>query len=103
MRLTLSRDGRMPVGDALHLLTVGTSTLLALPAGVAVALFFNGVNGALAPALLVFVSAWAVITRGLVLAADRTIRPWLFDLEQRRHEIVPHHMFAAEEETPQDA
>jgi hypothetical protein len=103
MRLTLSRDGRMPVGDVLHLLTVGTSVLLALPAGLAVALFLNGINGALAPGLLVLVSAWAVITRGLVLAADRTVRPWLFDLEQRRHEIVPQHAFATEKETPQDA
>jgi hypothetical protein len=102
MRLTLSRDGRIPVGDPLHLLVVGVSVLLALPAGLAVALFLNGVNGALAPGLLILISAWAVITRGLVLGADRTIRPWLFDLEQRRHEIVPQHLFT-DEETPQDA
>jgi hypothetical protein len=101
MRLALSRDGRIPVGDVLHLMVVSISVALAIPFGLAVALFFGG--RALAPALLVFVSAWAVITRGLVLAADRTIRPWLFDLEQRRHEIVPQHVFATEKETPQDA
>lgn len=101
MRLTLSRDGRIPVGDSLRLIVVAASVLLAIPAGVAVTLFFSG-RGALAPGLLIFVSAWAVITRGLVLAADRTIRPWLFDLEQRRHEIVPQTLFT-EEETPQDA
>jgi len=100
MRLTLSRDGRIPVGDVLRLLVVGLSVVVAIPCGLAVALFFNG-HGALAPGLLIFVSAWAVITRGLVLAADRTIRPWLFDLEQRRHEIVPQHLYT--EETPQDA
>lgn len=100
MRLTLSRDGRMPVGDVLRLLVVGISVMLAIPLGFAVALFLGG--RAIAPGLLIFVSAWAVITRGLVLAADRTIRPWLFDREQRRHEIVPQHLFA-EEETPQDA
>jgi hypothetical protein len=101
MRLTLSRDGRIPVGDALRLMVVGFSVVAAIPLGFAVAWFLGG--RAVAPGLLVFVSAWAVITRGLVLAADRTIRPWLFDLEQRRHEIVPHHVFATEEETPQDA
>lgn len=102
MRLTLSRDGRMPVGDLLRILVVGVSTLVALPLGFAVAAFLNG-HGALAPGLLIMISAWAVITRGLVLAADRTIRPWLFDREQRRHEIVPQHVFATEEESPQDA
>jgi hypothetical protein len=101
MRLTLSRDGRIPVGDVLRLLVVGFSVVAAIPLGLAVALFLNG-HGALAPGLLIFVSAWAVITRGLVLGADRVVRPWLFDLEQRRHEIVPQSVFA-EEETPQDA
>lgn len=100
MRLTLSRDGRIPVGDALRLLVVGFSVMIAIPLGIAVAMVLGG--RALAPALLVFVSAWAVITRGLVLAADRTIRPWLFDREQRHHEIVPQSVYA-EVETAQDA
>jgi hypothetical protein len=101
MRITLSRDGRMAGADVFRLLVVGLAVLLGLPAGIAVAVFLNG-HGALASGLLITASAWAVIARGLVLVADRVIRPWLFDLEQRRHEIVPQHLFA-EEETSQDA
>lgn len=101
MRITLSRDGRMAGADVLRLLVVGLAVLLGLPVGIAVTVFLGG-HGALASGLLITASAWAVITRGLVLAADCTVRPWLFDLEQRRHEIVPHYPFA-EEETPQDA
>lgn len=102
MRITYSRDGKHASADPLKVLTVGAGVLLAAPIAFAVLYFLTGVRGAFLPGLLVVTSAALVTVRGIVLLADRTIRRWIFDREQRSHEIVPRYLFT-EEETPQDA
>lgn len=89
MRLTYSRDGRHPGADPMFRIALVAGILASFPLAFAATLFLLGVSGAVASAILVGASIGAVCVRGAILAADRFIRPMVFDREQRNQEIVP--------------
>jgi hypothetical protein len=101
MRMTFSRDGKHSDTDPMSCIALGAALLVVSPVFAVVAYLPDVLAGMLAPSLLVVTSVVAIIVRGIVLFADRFIRPAVFDREQRQHEAVPY--CCTTEEATQDA
>lgn len=91
MRLTHSRDGYHADPDLLDILSATAGVVASLPVSLSVVYFLMGHSGSLGTILLIVLSVGAITIRATVNLVNRTIRHRIFDGEQRRCEIVPHH------------
>lgn len=92
-RMTASRGGRHPGNDRLDIAAGVLASVLAVALGLGLyhlAAPLTDVNPffAFGAMVLTLWSAFMIASRGVVLLS-RAVRPWLFDREQRHHEIVP--------------
>jgi hypothetical protein len=104
-RLTHSRDGRHPGTDRLLLVGVAFGCTASVPLWIGLAYFLGLCEipmsaWSLLSASAIAASLGAVSIRSSVLLFDKVLRPRVFDLEQRKHEIVPFHY--STRETHQD-
>lgn len=92
-RMTASRGGRHPGNDRLDIVAGVLASILAIGLGLvfyhlAAPLTDADTFSAFGTVVLTMWSAFMIASRGVVRLA-RMVRPWLFDREQRHHEIVP--------------
>lgn len=92
-RMTASRGGRHPGNDRLDIVAGVLASASAVGLGLTIYALVSPIAGVdplmmLGTIVLSLWSAFMIATRGVV-RLTAMVRPWLFDIEQRHHEIVP--------------